>query len=286
MEAWWDKVVAWWDAAGVVEHTLLVVTVSLLIYGCFRVWGLRRLQQVAVATSNDVDDRLVDFTRQFFGLVLFAVTGLVVLRLNDVEITPFLAGAGIAGVALGLAAKETLSDVLAGIFLIADRPMRVGDRIKLDSIGEQWGAWGDVMDIGLRRTVMRNTDGVTVSYPNSMLANSVIINFSREPGPVRVRVRFVVDHSADLDAVIAVAGEAIGQTPGVLAPTVAVVVRSLWDEKAGHMTSGVLMEGRYQIANVRERTVIRSEVLKHVAQALRASEIPMAVPRIETRPAP
>ena len=47
-------------------------------------------------------------------------------------------------------------------------------RIKIERIGNHWGSWGDVIDIGMRRTQIRNTDGVIVNYPNSILANSVI----------------------------------------------------------------------------------------------------------------
>ena len=48
----------------------------------------------------------------------------------------------------------------------------------LERIGQHWGSWGDVVDIGLRRTKIRNPDGVVVNYPNSVLATSVITNFS------------------------------------------------------------------------------------------------------------
>ena len=116
------------------------------------------------------------FISWFFFLFSFSSS----LRLHGIAITPFLASAGIAGIAIGMAAKETLADILAGVFLIADRPVRVGDRIKIDSIGKHWGSWGDVVDMGLRRTQIRNTDGVIVNYPNNLLANSVITNFSHE----------------------------------------------------------------------------------------------------------
>ena len=58
-----------------------------------------------------------------------------VLKTYEVDISPLLAGAGIAGIALGFAAKELLADILAGMSLIADRPMRMGDRVKIERIG-------------------------------------------------------------------------------------------------------------------------------------------------------
>jgi small-conductance mechanosensitive channel len=95
-------------------------------------------EKMAASTDNDVDDRLVHFLQRFYVLVLMFVFFLVILRIHEIEITPFLASAGIAEIAIGMAAKETLADVFAGVFLIADRPVRVGDRVKIDSIGKHW----------------------------------------------------------------------------------------------------------------------------------------------------
>jgi len=96
------------------------------------------------------------------------------LKINGIAVSPILAGAGIFGVAVGFAAKETIADILAGIFLIIDRPIRIGDRVTIDKIGKHWGGWGDIIDIGLRRTIIRNTDGVVVNYPNSLLSSGII----------------------------------------------------------------------------------------------------------------
>ena len=200
--------------------------------------------------------------------------------MGGIAITPLLASAGIAGIAIGMAAKETLADILAGIFLIADRPVRVGDRVKIDSIGKHWGSWGDVVDMGLRRTRIRNTDGVIVNYPNSLLANSVITNFSFEEGSIRVRVRFQVNYNTDLDHACSVAKEAIQSSDGVLPDSAEVIVRSLWDEDGGHMQSGILLEGRYRIDDVRRRSKIRSVVLTSITKACQAEDIALASPRV------
>jgi len=234
------------------------------------------MERFASRTTNDLDDRLVDFIKQFLWLIALFVAVLLALRINNIEITPLLAGAGIVGIAVGLAAKELLADVLSGVFLIADRPIRVGDRVKIESIGRHWGGWGDVVDIGLRRTRIRNTDGVVVNYPNSLLSNSVITNFSSEEKPVRVRIRFQVGYDADIDLTRKVAIEAIYGVPEVIRDSASIVVRSLWDDTQGHLMAGVLVEGRYRIEDVRKRTGVRSEVLERLLKALQQNGIPMA----------
>jgi small-conductance mechanosensitive channel len=152
--------------------------------------------------------------------------------------------------------------------------------VKIESPGRHWGGWGDVVDIGLRRTQVRNTDGVIVNYPNGVLANSVITNFSHDDDPVRVRVRFVVGYDADLDRMRIVAEGAIGGTEGVLEGTPQIVIRSLWDDARGHLLAGILVEGRYRIRDVRHRTRIRSRVLQNVLEGLRAEGIPLPAPRV------
>ena len=262
-------------------QAVIVLGGTLVAYYLFKLLVLGPMARLARHTDNDLDDRLVHFTRTFSGGLFLFLGGIGLLKVYDVDITPLLAGAGIAGIAFGFAAKETLADILSGVFLIADQPMRIGDRVKIERIGREWGGWGDVVDISLRRTKVRNTDGVIVNYPNSILANSVITNFSFEKDPVRVRVRFQVSYEANLDDVVRVGEQAIKQTDGVLPDTTQVLVRSLWDITRGHMLGGVLMEGRYRIQDVRDRTQIRSRVLSRLLQDLKAAGIPLARQQME-----
>ena len=271
-----EKLTNLWDQAGQLGQTALVVVLALAIYVFVRKIVLGRMERLAKETTNDLDDRLVHFMQQFLGLFSLFVVVLVVLRVNHIAISPLLAGAGIFGVALGFAAKETLADVLSGIFLIADRPVRVGDRVKIESIGRHWGSWGDVVDIGLRRTRIRNTDGVIVNYPNSLLSNSVISNFSFEPEPVRVRIRFQVGYDADIGLTRRVTLDAVYSIEGVIPGTGTVVVRSLWDDTQGHLLAGVLIEARYRIEDIRKRTTIRSALLEKVLGVLQTNGIPLA----------
>jgi small-conductance mechanosensitive channel len=276
----WAEYMTWWAAADPWLKSGIVVAFT--IVGAFVVKKLLlgRLERMAKATDNDVDDRLVQFFRSFFFVLVFFLALIWVLSIHGKKVSALLAGAGIGAIAVGLAAKETLADVLAGVFLITDRPLRTGDRVKIERIGRDWGGWGDVVDVGLRRTKVRNTDGVVVNYPNNILSNSIITNFSDNPEPVRVRVRFQVDYEADLELAGEVAVKAINRSEGVIPDTGQIVVRSVWDDTRGHAVAGVLMEGRYRIADVRARTRIRSTVLKNLLADLRAAEIPYPAPRV------
>ncbi len=269
----WENIDTW-------KRSGAIVVAGIFAHLIFKLFVLRALEKISDATTNDLDDRLVYFIKRFHVIALTFAIFLLLLQNHGIAITPFLASAGIAGIAIGLAAKETLSDILSGIFLIADRPIRIGDRIKIERPGKHWGGWGDVTEIGLRRTQIRNSDGIILDYPNSVLANSVITNFSYLDKPVRVRVRFQVNYNADLDQVERVAKKAINATPTVMADTADIVVRGVWDDDRGHQLSGVLVEGRYFIEDVRDRTRVRSQVLRNLIQHLNTAKIPFATQRM------
>jgi MscS family membrane protein len=104
-------------------------------------------------------------------LVIFA--GLIaVLRLFAVDPTPALAGLGVGGIAVALAAQKTLENVIAGASLIFDQAVRVGDSLKMGEI------FGTVDHIGLRSTRIRTLDRTIVSVPNSQIANASLETIS------------------------------------------------------------------------------------------------------------
>ncbi|MFQ5609022.1 MAG: mechanosensitive ion channel family protein [Woeseiaceae bacterium] len=111
---------------------------------------------------------------------------------------PWIASAGIVGIALGLAARDTLSNVFAGISIIADSPYKSGDFIILDS-----GERGVVTHIGLRSTRLLTRDDVEITIPNGVLGTSKIINEAGGPSQKhRIRIAVGVAYGSDVDHVI------------------------------------------------------------------------------------
>jgi small-conductance mechanosensitive channel len=115
----------------------------------------------------------------------------------DVDVTAWLASAGILGIAIGFAAKDTLSNFFAGIFIVADTPYKLGDFIILDS-----GERGRVTDIGIRSTRLLTRDDIEIIIPNSAMGNAKVINETGGPEEYeRVRVRVGVAYGSDIDQV-------------------------------------------------------------------------------------
>ena len=115
----------------------------------------------------------------------------------DINVTGWLASAGILGVVLGFAAKDTLANLFAGIFIMADAPYKEGDYINLDN-----GERGYVKSIGIRSTRIMTRDDIEITIPNSVIANSKIINESGGPKEMeRVRVNISIAYGSDIDKV-------------------------------------------------------------------------------------
>ena len=125
-------------------------------------------------------------------IILFAgiAWGLIIW---DIDLTPLFASAGIAGIAIALAAKDTMANFFGGLSLYADRAYKVGDYIILDS-----GERGEVREMGIRSTKIQTRDDVMISIPNSIMANSMITNESAPQPRFRIRVDIGVSYGSDL----------------------------------------------------------------------------------------
>jgi len=117
---------------------------------------------------------------------LFAVWG--------ISLTAWLASAGIVGIAVGFAAKDTLANLISGIFILADAPYKVGDVIRIAS-----GEKGEVIHVGLRSTRIRTYDGIEITVPNAQMGNDLIINETGTHVDKKVRIRIPVGVSYETD---------------------------------------------------------------------------------------
>ena len=112
----------------------------------------------------------------------------------NINALPWLASAGVVGIAIGFAAQDTLSNFIAGIFIIADAPYRVGDYVNLDN-----GQRGMVSRIGLRSTRILTRDDIEITIPNAIIGNAPIINESAGPNEAhRIRVKVSVAYGTEL----------------------------------------------------------------------------------------
>lgn len=155
-------------------------------------------QHIADKTDTHIDDVILDLSRKFSGVIIYATGIILVLDVLGLNIMPFVAGAGVAGIAIGFAAKDTLSNLIAGILLIIDRPFEVGDRIEIWTAPKNSATWGDVIDIGLRATKIKTTDNIVIIIPNNEIMTRDIINYTTITKEIRVRIPIGIAYDADI----------------------------------------------------------------------------------------
>lgn len=159
-----------WDAR--LFFTLLTL---LTAWAGFRLISLAdlRLTRIARRTDNNLDTLMVEITQKFLKISLASFTVLFIGQsIFDLNITTLLAGAGVVGLAVAFASRETLSNFFGTLVIILDRPFRVGDRIRINEID------GLVESVGMRSTRLQTAEESCVSIPNSRIAEASIENIS------------------------------------------------------------------------------------------------------------
>ncbi|SDM22653.1 Mechanosensitive ion channel [Halogranum gelatinilyticum] len=168
------------------------LTVIVLVWA----WALNQVVNRFVEAVKDKGSRY-DFAPVFSNVwtlvVLVAAAG-VTLRIWGVEITPLLGAAGIVGITVGFAAKDTVANFFGGIALYFDDTYKMGDFIELDS-----GEAGSVVKLGIRSTMLLTRDEVLITVPNSVLNSAKIVNRSAPQTRKRIRVPIGVGYGTDLD---------------------------------------------------------------------------------------
>ena len=228
---------------------------------------------IAAKTKTAVDNVIIDLFKKFSGIIIYTVGVILALDAMGFNIMPFVAGAGVAGIAIGFAAKDTLSNLIAGVLLIIDRPFEVGDRIEVWSAPKNAATWGDVIHIGLRATKIRTTDNIVIIIPNNEIMKRDIINYTTVTKEIRVRISIGVAYDADIKK----AKELIIKTAMELdwvmqEPAPKVVVRNFGD-------SAVDLEARIWISRPRRRMDTISHITDRVKEVFQEEGIEIPYPK-------
>lgn len=178
---------------GLTQSTILLVW----WHAMFRLINLIAEKKMAVILSRGkIGDDLFQLLKNLVRVIAFIIGLLWLLAIWNADLTPLFASAGVAGIAVALAAKDSLANFFGGISIFIDRTFKVGDYIVLDS-----GERGEVVDVGIRSTRIKTRDDVLITIPNSLLANSKIINESAPVPRFRIRIPVGVAYGSNLDQV-------------------------------------------------------------------------------------
>jgi len=144
-----------------------------------------------------------------------SISIILVLDNYGVQVSALVTTLGIGGLAVSLAAQDTLSNMVSGIILVIDQPFRIGDRVEVQGVGLD--VRGEVVDIGLRSTRIRTYDNQMVIVPNSSISKNQVINHTFPDPRSRVQIEIGVIQASDLEIVRDVIIMAVRNVEGVLA---------------------------------------------------------------------
>ncbi|MBD3155175.1 MAG: mechanosensitive ion channel [Candidatus Aenigmarchaeota archaeon] len=191
--------------------SLIILAISYTFVMVFDVlinnWGLKWARK----TKSTLDDNLVSLLQKTSKFIIFSIAFIYVLEIWGIEIIPFLASMGIAGIAIAFALQDSLGDVFGGLTLILDKSVKVGDVIELDD-----ETTGTVIDIGLRSTKLNTFDNELVIVPNGKLSDSKIINYAEPDQTARLVLPFGVAYGSDIEKVKKIILEKVNNLDHVL----------------------------------------------------------------------
>jgi small-conductance mechanosensitive channel len=187
-----------------IVNSLLIVVVTFLVLRIISNFTKHWIKDWASKTKSTADDRLIPLVAKILNTVVVILAFIFIFDIWNINISPLLTTAGIAGLALGFAVRDSLANILGGIQLVLDKTFKVGDKIQLET-----GEMGIILDIGLRSTKLRTYDNEVIYIPNGSMANSKIKNFTVPDLSIRVNVNFGVEYGSDPEKVRQVVLEAL-----------------------------------------------------------------------------
>jgi small-conductance mechanosensitive channel len=253
-------------------YIFTVVCATWVAYGLVKglsAWYLARAAQRADRTL-DVD--LMPAFRRVAQVVLVFVALTVILDHYDVRLTALLGAAGVASLAVALAAQDTIANMIAGFNIMADRPFRLGDRVELPG-----GRLGDVQEIGLRSTKILSPDNTMHIIPNSEIAKSSVVNHSYPNGRANVWLRIAVAYDSDPAQVKQIVANVCRAHPEVLPAPPADAFLGELAETSMHI------QFNFWIEDFRMRAKIVDEIQTAIHERLSREGIYFPVPPMEAR---
>jgi len=158
-----------------------------------------------------LDRQLIPLVEKLGTIFLVGTALIIVLKHFNYDILSLVTALGIGSLAIGMAAKDTLANMISGFTLMIDRPFRIGDRIQLTG-----GQIGDVQDIGLRSTKIKTLDNQLLIIPNSDLCNTILTNQAFPDLRAKARISIGVAYGSDAEQVKTILVTTALEVPEVL----------------------------------------------------------------------
>ncbi len=264
-----DQLVAAYGSLALAEQVPNIVLAVIVLGGAYALTDfLGQIIHEVVSTGKTISTHQKQIIYRLTQLGVYSLAGLIVIGLFTDNLGSLLVGAGFLGIVVGMAARQTLGSVLAGIVLMFSRPFEIGDWIEFEENE------GTVTEITIFHTRIQTFDGEYVTIPNDRIANNPIIDRSRK-GRLRIEVEVGIDYDDDPDHAAEVAQEAMAGIDNVrTAPRPKVVAKRFGD-------SAVVLGARFWIdqPSARKRWRTQTAVISAIHGAFREEGITIPFPQ-------
>lgn len=237
-----DKLIAFWQEHSQTMLTLgynVILALVILIAGALIARSVKKAITNSKSPLKKIDDTLLPILSSIAGYLVYVIAGLFILDIFGVNTASLIALMGAAGLAIGLALKNTLSNIAAGIMLLILRPFKVGDFVDAS------GTLGTVNEINLFTTVFKTSDGLYIASPNGKVWGGNIKNFTRN-GKRRMDIVIGISFSDSIDAGLNVLSEIAKAESRLLAePAPKVMVASIGESAVNIQLRGWTLNGDY-----------------------------------------
>ncbi|HSS40229.1 MAG TPA: mechanosensitive ion channel family protein, partial [Polyangia bacterium] len=204
-------------------------------------------------------------------LLIGALAIIMALDSIGVPVTPLLTTLGVGSLAVALALQETLANFFAGLYLLADRPVRAGDYIKIDAAAGE----GYVESIGWRSTRLRTMANNTIIVPNQKLSQAILTNYHLPAAPVGMAVNITIAHHADVGTAETILNDELTRAKAALP---ALIGGNPAARLADVTEAGQLWACGLEVAEVQLQAPAGHEVRKRLLDRLQREGIPLGVP--------
>lgn len=181
----------------IIDGVIYIAGVSVAVYLAYSVFDELvkwYTEKISKETESRLDKEFLPLIEKLLAIFIFLGGFIAILKHFNQDIYSLVTALGVGSLAIGLAAKETLANMISGFTIMMDRPFRPGDRIELGS-----GEIGDVLEIGMRSTKIRTFFNTILVVPNSDLVNTRLVNHSYPDAKVSGRVEVGIAYGTDVD---------------------------------------------------------------------------------------
>lgn len=247
---------------------IMAILVFAFFYGLYRI--LRKILRAGLAHSA-LDKTARSFIEAVLKYIVLAIGVVSTLSQLGVDTGGLLTSLGVVGLTIGFAARDTLSNVISGLFIFWDRPFVVDDLVE---VGDKYGR---VVEITMRSTRVVTVDGRMLAVPNSTIVNSTVASYTNFPN-LRLDVPVTIGPGEDLTRVRKILTGLVEQDERFLQdPKPTMVVKAINDYN-------LEVELRAWLANERDHLKMRFDLRERVFEALRTASVDMPLETVQLAP--